>query len=124
MVGIKVLGEEYEFYFHVEDTDENLLGLNFLKLMSTIIDLQNLTLTVRKAVAGTPILPSVTVNVEGQDVVAKVDTACTFDMIGPLSVAQELGLSLKPCNVRVLGHGSLFSNCKQYANGLRFEACG
>lgn len=95
-----------------------------MRISSASIDLQNLTLTVRKAVSGRLILPTVTVNVEGQDVVAKVDTACTFDMIGPLSVAQELGLSLKPCNVRVLGHGSLFSNCKQYANGLRFEACG
>jgi len=123
-VGVRLFGYVYEFRFNVEDTDANLLGLNFLKLMTTIIDLENLTLTVREAVDGSLSLPRITLSVDGQEVEVKVDTACTPDMSGPLSVAQELGLSLTPCDVQVSGHGSLVSNAKYVATGLRLAACG
>lgn len=117
----------FMFPFAVEEMNVNMLGLNFLEATCAVVDLQNLTLTIRALEPmydGYMTTPMVTVNVDGRNVEVMVDTACTMDMCGSLSVAQELGLSLRPCNLPVIGHGILVSTSKQLATGLRFVACG
>ncbi|XP_042880376.1 uncharacterized protein LOC122258475 [Penaeus japonicus] len=96
-VSIKINGTIEEHDFYVDDIKDNLLGLDILKGYSAIIDMYNYRLTFRDYNEDYDISePLVTINVDGKDIDMTIDTGSTFDMVGPMSVAKELGLHLEP----------------------------
>lgn len=83
-------------YFGVTDTYINLLGLDVLSAFCCVIDLSEMRLTVREPVSRRALLmPKATVNIQGRDVEAEIDTGTVLPLIGPLSLAQELNLPLE-----------------------------
>lgn len=108
LLDVKINAYEMRKSFIVNDSFVyNLLGLDILATYCCIIDLDKNTLTLREYNEDASWdIPKTTVTVQGKDVEMEIDTGCESCTSGPLSLAKELDLSLKPAHGRsVLGVG-------------------
>ena len=90
--------------FRVKDANFNLLGLDVLAMFCCIIDLDKGYLTLREyhpeILAE---MPRTTVSIEGKDVEVEIDTGSSLYLSGRMSLAEELGLALKPLEQLMIG---------------------
>lgn len=97
-VDMKLKGTIYTVDFYIENFIDNLLGTDFLCQFNCTLDLRSpMTLTLRDSVPSSTektVDPLIMLNVAGQDIEVVLDSGTVLPLMGSMSLAQKLNMSL------------------------------